>query len=79
MQQHNPKDLVSGSQGIPPNMTTIAAKMNEGGYISHMAGKYNVGMSVYAQTPAGRGYKTGLCYFDYGQFGERCGMGLRTG
>ena len=37
--EHNPADPVSGMQGIPTNMTTIAAKLKGAGYATHAVGK----------------------------------------
>ena len=37
---HNPADTVSGQQGIPRNMTTIAAKMKSAGYATAAVGKW---------------------------------------
>lgn len=62
---HNPKDPIGGQQGIPRNMTTIAAKLKSAGYATHAVGKWNAGMAYKAQTPHGRGYDSGLTYFDY--------------
>ena len=58
------EDPVGGYQGIPVNMTTIAAKLSGGGYACHAAGKWNAGMATKHHTPAGRGYASGLTYFD---------------
>jgi arylsulfatase I/J len=62
---HNPADTVSGQQGIPRNMTTIAAKMKSAGYVTGAVGKWNAGIRFREQTPKGRGYDSGLTYFDY--------------
>ena len=37
---HNPSDLDAGQQGIPRNMTTIAAKLAGAGYSTHAVGKW---------------------------------------
>ena len=42
---HNPADTVSGQQGIPRNMTTIAAKLKSAGYATAAVGKWNAGTS----------------------------------
>ena len=65
MRQYNINDPVSGVQGIPTNMTTIAAKLASAGYSTHAVGKWNAGLAHKVQTPNGRGYATGLTYFDY--------------
>lgn len=60
---HNPLDSVSGYAGIPRNMTTLATKMKEGGYATHVVGKWNVGMATRDHTPEGRGFDSSLIYF----------------
>merc|ERR1712227_719868 len=37
----NPGDNVSGFAGIPRNMTGVAQKMRQGGYRTHMVGKWD--------------------------------------
>jgi arylsulfatase I/J len=65
IRNHNEaEDPVGGFQGIPVNMTTIAGKLSQAGYQCHAAGKWNAGMATKHHTPAGRGYKTALTYFD---------------
>ena len=60
MRNYNANDAVSGYQGIPPNMTTIAAKLKGVGYQTHAVGKWNAGMARKSMTPHGRGYDSGL-------------------
>ena len=55
---------MGGFQGIPINMTTIAAKLKGAGYATHAAGKWNAGVATKMQTPKGRGYDTALTYAD---------------
>ena len=62
--QHNPNDPIGGFQGAPRNMTGIAEKLKQAGYVTAMAGKWHAGMAVPEQTPRGRGYETSLHYFD---------------
>ena len=64
VRSHNPADPW-GVQGIPTNLTTIATKLKTAGYATHAVGKWNAGMAYSIQTPAGRGYDSGLTYFDY--------------
>ena len=40
-ESYNPKDPVSGYQGIPVNMTTIASKLQSVGYRTAMTGKWD--------------------------------------
>ena len=60
---YNPNDPVSGFSGIPRNMTGIGTKMKEGGYATHMVGKWDAGMATPDHTPQGRGFDTSLNYF----------------
>ena len=39
----NPKDPISGFQGIPRNMTGIAQKLKYANYYTHMVGKWHCG------------------------------------
>ena len=43
LNQHNPKDLVGGFQGVPRNMTGVAEKLKTAGYSTHMTGKWHAG------------------------------------
>ena len=62
---YNPNDSVSGFDGIPRNMTGIGMKMKEGGYATHMVGKWDAGMATPDHTPQGRGFDTSLNYFNH--------------
>ena len=62
---YNPKDPVSGFDGIPRNMTGIASKLKEAGYATHMVGKWDAGMATPDHTPQGRGFDTSLSYFNH--------------
>mmetsp|Transcript_61810 Transcript_61810/g.171314 ORF Transcript_61810/g.171314 Transcript_61810/m.171314 type:complete len:688 (-) Transcript_61810:103-2166(-) len=62
---YNKDDPVSGSGGIPRNMTGLAEKMRLGGYRTHMVGKWDVGMATPEHTPAGRGFETFLGYYGH--------------
>ena len=64
-QYYNPKDPVSGFTGIPRNMTGIGEKMKQGGYATHMVGKWDAGMATPDHTPLGRGFQTSLGYFHH--------------
>ena len=60
---HNSADPVSGYSGIPRKMTTLGTKMKQGGYATHVVGKWNVGMATNDHTPEGRGFDSSLIYF----------------
>lgn len=62
---YNPKDPVSGFDGIPRNMTGIAAKLKEAGYATHQVGKWDAGMATPDHTPMGRGFDTSLGYYNH--------------
>ena len=62
---HNPKDPVSGFQGIPRNMTGIATKLKAAGYATHQVGKWDAGMATPDHTPVGRGFDTSFGYFHH--------------
>uniref|UniRef100_A0A7S4SZ52 Sulfatase N-terminal domain-containing protein n=1 Tax=Alexandrium monilatum TaxID=311494 RepID=A0A7S4SZ52_9DINO len=61
----NPKDPVSGSAGIPRNMTGMAAKLKEAGYRTHMVGKWDAGAATPEHTPVGRGFETFVGYHQH--------------
>ena len=76
---YNPRDNISGFQGIPRNMTGIAEKMREGGYATHFVGKWDAGMATFEHTPMGRGFDTSLGYFNhqndyFTEVGGKCGL-----
>ena len=60
---HNASDPISGYAGIPRKMTTLGTKMKQGGYSTHVVGKWNVGMATDDHTPEGRGFDSSLIYF----------------
>ena len=62
---HNPKDPISGFQGIPRYMTGLGTKMTEGGYITHQVGKWDAGMATEDHIPKGRGFTTSFGYFHH--------------
>lgn len=59
------RNVDSGFAGVSRNMTTLAAVMKRGGYATHFAGKWDVGMAHPDMTPSGRGYDTSLFYFHH--------------
>jgi arylsulfatase B len=61
---HNPADPISGFQGIPRNMSTIAEKLASVGYRTLGAGKWHLGLATPDHLPAGRGYNRSLFYLD---------------
>jgi len=62
---HNKLDPISGYQGIPRNVTGIAEKMKQGGYRTHMVGKWDAGMATPDHTPGGKGYDSFFGYFQH--------------
>jgi len=52
--------------GVPLEMTMIPEKLKEAGYISHMIGKWHLGMYDEAHLPMNRGFNSSLHYFDSG-------------
>jgi len=61
----NPTDDVSGYSGIPTAMTGIAEKLTTAGYETHAVGKWDCGMATPRHTPAGRGYRSWLGYYNH--------------
>ena len=61
----NPYDPDNGMSGIPRYMTTIASKLKDVGYSTHMVGKWDAGMASMEHTPLGRGYDSSLVYFHH--------------
>lgn len=78
---YNPKDPVSGFDGIPRNMTGIASKLKQAGYATHMVGKWDAGMATPDHTPKGRGFDTSLNYFNHANdyYNEHAGSCDGTG
>lgn len=81
--QHNPEDTEAGFQGAARSFTGIAEKLRSVGYSTHQVGKWNAGMALHKQTPAGRGYDSSLYYYDYDTFFwnntiEKCGHNPMT-
>lgn len=61
----NLSDPESGAAGIPRSMTGLATKLREGGYRTHMVGKWDAGMATPDHTPYGRGYESFVGYFQH--------------
>ena len=59
---YNPNDPMSGFAGIPRNMTGIAEKLNQAGYVSHMVGKWHAGDATFDHIPTGRGFNSSFGY-----------------
>lgn len=56
--------LKQGSDwALPENETTIADKLSEAGYKTHLVGKWHLGMYSTAVLPTGRGFSTSYGYF----------------
>merc|ERR1719265_2368263 len=75
MTRFDPENPRTGISGIPLNMTGFAQRLGEAGYKHRtFAGKADIGMAYYKQTPMGRGYTDALFYFnhdnDYWSFGK---------
>jgi arylsulfatase I/J len=62
---NNPEDLIGGYQGIPLNMSTMAEKLHDAGYVNHLVGKWDVGMATDQHSPAQRGFDTWLGYWHH--------------
>ena len=73
---YNPKNPVSGFSAIPRNMTGIATKMKEAGYMTHQVGKWDAGMATIDHTPTGRGFDSSFGYFhhDNDYYTEKVGL-----
>jgi len=63
--RYNPKDPISGYQGVPPNMTIVAAKLKSAGYATHFVGKWDIGMATEAHIPIKRGFDSSFGYFHH--------------
>eukprot|EP00041_Stephanoeca_diplocostata_P016857 m.334494 g.334494 ORF g.334494 m.334494 type:complete len:565 (+) comp20507_c1_seq2:254-1948(+) len=63
----NPRDPIGGFQGIPTNMTGIAAVLRRGHikYRTHIVGKWDVGMATELHHPRARGYESWLGYWHH--------------
>ena len=46
----------------PKEMTAMPRKLKEGGYSTHMVGKWHVGLDHPSATPHGRGFDTSMGY-----------------
>ena len=53
------------SAGIPRAMTTIAAKLAQAQFQSHVVGKWDAGMATPDHTPEGRGFNSSLVYWEH--------------
>jgi arylsulfatase B len=58
----------SHGNGIPANMTGLAAQLKLAGYTSALVGKWDAGMRTPQHTPRGRGYDRALSYFAHGNW-----------
>lgn len=55
-------NLCNPGDGIPRNMTAIAAVLKRANYATHQLGKWDAGMSTPDHTPRGRGFDSSLGY-----------------
>mmetsp|Transcript_36902 Transcript_36902/g.81010 ORF Transcript_36902/g.81010 Transcript_36902/m.81010 type:complete len:790 (+) Transcript_36902:104-2473(+) len=56
-----------GYEGLPPNVTTLAAKLREAGYTSHMFGKFDgLGLATPEHLAVSRGFASAAGYFTHG-------------
>ena len=51
--------------GIPAAMTTLPEQLAALGWVSHVAGKWDVGMATMPHTPEGRGFNSSLIFFSH--------------
>ena len=58
----NPDDPIGGFQGIPINMTGVAAVLRKAGYRTRLVGKWDVGMATPLHHPRERGYESWFGY-----------------
>jgi arylsulfatase A-like enzyme len=64
----NKGDPIGGFAGAPPAMLGLAdwlCNSSSSTYACHMAGKWDVGMGLAAQTPHGHSYNSSLLYFSH--------------
>eukprot|EP01084_Bolivina_argentea_P056022 102589_1 len=54
----NDEGLTDPTHGIPVHMTTIATKLKQAGYGTHLVGKWDGGFSTYSRIPTRKGYDT---------------------
>jgi len=75
---YNPNDPVSGSGGIPRNMTGMAEKLKEAGYATHMVGKWDAGAATPEHTPWGKGFDTFVGYMQHANDYWQEGIGFTS-
>ena len=51
--------------GVPTAMTTLPEKLKSLGYVTHVAGKWDVGAAKFGNTPEGRGFNSSLIFFSH--------------
>lgn len=74
----NPKDPVSGSGGIPRNMTGMASMLKGAGYKTHMIGKWDAGAATPDHTPWGRGFDNFVGYLQHANDYWQEGIGFTS-
>ena len=63
---NDPSEKLDGYAGIPPPMTGMAEKLKTAGYATHQIGKWDAGMVVPQQIPAGKGFDSSYGFFHHG-------------
>eukprot|EP00931_Biecheleriopsis_adriatica_P007110 TRINITY_DN108425_c0_g1_i1.p1 TRINITY_DN108425_c0_g1~~TRINITY_DN108425_c0_g1_i1.p1 ORF type:complete len:684 (+),score=121.75 TRINITY_DN108425_c0_g1_i1:82-2133(+) len=74
----NAKDPVSGSGGIPRNMTAMASVLKQAGYKTHMIGKWDAGAATPEHTPWGRGFDNFVGYMQHANDYWQEGIGFTS-
>jgi len=62
----NGDGLLDPTHGIPSEFTTFATKLQEGGYDTHLVGKWDVGFNTWSKLPINQGYSSFYGYLGKG-------------
>merc|ERR1711971_142326 len=71
---NNGDGLEDPTHGIPTQMTGLASKLREGGYSTHLVGKWDCGFSTWDRLPRAKGYDS-----FYGYLGKSLGYFSKLG